>query len=345
MVEKSLRVLCWPVGDQRTASTRYRLLNLLPLLKEAGVQVRMVPGGKTTPVAAMRALMLAPYVDCVFLQKKLLPVGYLCAIRRLARRIVFDFDDALYAPRSRPLPEHLALARKLALKLDSMLEAADLAVVGNQVLADYARPRCPRVAVIPTAFAAGLVPIKEHCEAPMLVIGWIGSEGTLTYLDMMVPVLARLAAERPGQVILRVISNIPFRAPGFEGLIENVPWSIERETQDVLSFDVGVMPLFDDEWSRGKCGFKALQMMAHGIPVVASPVGANCGIVEDGVNGYLADGVDTWVRRLGELLDSPGLRTTIGEAGRQTVKDRYSVQAAGEAMLSALVDLCSDKSR
>jgi glycosyltransferase involved in cell wall biosynthesis len=266
-------------------------------------------------------------------------------LRRLARRIAFDFDDALYAPRSRPLPEHLALARKLAPKLDTMLEAADLAVVGNLVLADYARLHCPRVVVIPTAFDASRAPMKQHRQAAPAVIGWIGSEGTLTYLDMLVPVLARLARERPEKVILRVICNVPFRAPKLEGMLDNREWSIDRETQDVLSFDIGVMPLFDDEWSRGKCGFKALQMMAHALPVVASPVGANCEIVEDGVNGFLADGEEAWVSRLGELLDSPALRQTIGERGRATVAERYSVEGAAENLVSALNLICRTRDR
>src|SRR3989304_8409893 len=129
-----LRVLFWPIGDQRTASTRHRLLNLLPFLERSGIRPTLLQGGKTTAATAWRALRLAAGVDCVYLQKKLLPSWYLPLLRRAARRMVFDFDDALYAPRSKPRPDQRRLARRLRAQLDRMLNTVDLAVAGNESL-------------------------------------------------------------------------------------------------------------------------------------------------------------------------------------------------------------------
>jgi glycosyltransferase involved in cell wall biosynthesis len=123
--------------------------------------------------------------------------------------------------------------------------------------------------------------------------------------------------------------------------VENVSWSLATETKDILSFDVGIMPLRDDAWSRGKCAFKALQMMALGIPVVASPVGANREVIQDGVNGFLADGAEEWAARLSSLAESPKLREEIGQRGRGTAISRYSLKGAGEELASAIRRLCA----
>jgi glycosyltransferase involved in cell wall biosynthesis len=305
------------------------------------MRATILRGGKTTAATALRALRLAPTVDCVYLQKKLLPSWYLPLLRRAARKIVFDFDDALYAPRSRATPDQRRLAQRLKTQLDRMLDTVDLAVAGNEVLADYARQRLPRVAVVPTTFLADGIDAKRHAPGDPTVIGWIGSEGTLVYLDEFVPVLESLARRFGSRVVFRVISNAPFSVPGLEGLIQNVRWSLEREVDLVTSLDIGVMPLLDDDWSRGKCAFKAIQMMTCGLPVVASPVGANNDVIQDGINGYLAPDEGTWERRLGELVESSSKREAIGAQARASVLSRYAADHWAAELRAVLIDLCS----
>lgn len=335
-----LRVLFWPIGDERTASTRHRLLNLLPFLEEKGVRAILLRGGRTSVATAWQALRLAAVVDCVYIQKKLLPPWYLWLLRRAARRMVYDFDDALYAPRSKATPDQLRLARRQRAQLDRMLATVDLAVAGNETLGDYARSHRSRVIVIPTTYRAEGIAPKPHIHAVPTVIGWIGSEGTMVYLEEFVPILRRLALALRPRVAFRVISNADFSAAGLEGVVQNVRWSLEEETSLILSLDIGIMPLLDDERSRGKCAFKAIQMMTCGLPVVASPVGSNNEVIQDGVNGFLAASEEEWLARLGELVESPSTRERIGAHARESVLARYAVDGWAARLCSALFDVC-----
>ncbi|OFV84494.1 MAG: hypothetical protein A2W26_12035, partial [Acidobacteria bacterium RBG_16_64_8] len=326
--------------DLDTASSRHRLFHLLPYLERQGIRGTVLRGGKTSFSTAIRGLVLAPRVDGVFLQKKLLPAWYLAVLRGLARTIVFDFDDALYAPRSLATQDQLQLARRLGAQLDRMFRAVGLGVAGNEVLAEYSRLRSRNVVVVPTTFLAEGIEPKRHAESRPTVIGWIGSEGTLLYLDMLIPVFESLAAAYGSRIVFRIVSNSPFAFAGLENWIENIPWSRDREAELLSSFDIGVMPLLDDDWSRGKCAFKAVQMMMCGLPVVASPVGANTEVVQDGVNGYLAADLSIWTLRLSELIESPARRQMLGAAGRASILSRYAVDTWAERLGGALYNVC-----
>ena len=339
MPESRIDVLAWPIGDSLTASTRHRLLKLIPFLEARGIRVSMVPGGKTNTGTALRALILARRADCILIQKKLLPSYYLFALRRVAKRLIYDFDDALYAPRSHPRPDQVRLARHQGRQLVRMLHAADLVIAGNQELATYARLHSPRVTIIPTGVDIQSTPTKRHSTHTPTIIGWIGSEGSMTYLDEMGPVLDRLVETGRG-IALRIVSNMHFEPTRTVVPVENLDWSLATETTDILNFDIGIMPLRDDEWSRGKCAFKALQMMALGVPVVASPVGANGEVIQDGANGFLAAGTEAWVAKLSRLIDSPTLREELGQRGKATAMQRYSLKEAGEALGQAIRELC-----
>jgi glycosyltransferase involved in cell wall biosynthesis len=155
------------------------------------------------------------------------------------------------------------------------------------------------------------------------VVGWIGSPTTAPYLRQLLPVLQRVRREHA--FVLRVSgAGDAVEASGLE--VDNQRWQLEREVELFNTCDVGVYPLTDDEWARGKCGFKAIQFMACGVPVVASPVGVNQEIIQDGVNGFLAATPDEWVRKLGRLIAEPGLRAQFAAAGRRTVEARYSLR-------------------
>ncbi|MCU0355503.1 MAG: glycosyltransferase family 4 protein [Cytophagales bacterium] len=164
--------------------------------------------------------------------------------------------------------------------------------------------------------------LKEQ-DTRAFVIGWTGTHSTIAYLEPLVPILEKLAETHAFTFL--VISD---RKPDFDlPFVQYLPWQKATEADDLLRINVGVMPLTDDPWSRGKCGFKALQYMALGIPAVASPVGVNTEIIEPGVNGFLCATPDEWLACLTRLLQDPTLRAEMGRQARRTVEERYSVQA------------------
>jgi len=179
------------------------------------------------------------------------------------------------------------------------------------------------VTMIPTCVdTTRFVPRADSRPAGPLVVGWIGSPTTTQYLEQLGGVLQSVSARH--SFVMRVSgADGPL---AFDGVaIRDEPWSLAREVELFNTCDVGVYPLTDDEWARGKCGFKAIQFMACGVPVVASPVGVNQEIIEDGVNGFLAATPHEWVRKLGRLLAEPDLRARFAAAGRRTVESRYSL--------------------
>ena len=162
---------------------------------------------------------------------------------------------------------------------------------------------------------------KLKLRTDKVIIGWTGTHSTLKYVDEIIPVIQSLEQAYP--VLLRIISD---RKPQLKlSNVEFIKWKKETEIEDLLSFDIGIMPLSDDDWARGKCGFKALQYMALKIPCLASDVGVNSEIIQNGVNGYLCSSKEEWEAALVELIQNKGVRASLGEAGRRSVQERYSV--------------------
>jgi glycosyltransferase involved in cell wall biosynthesis len=173
--------------------------------------------------------------------------------------------------------------------------------------------------------------VRDQAAPGRLVIGWTGTHSTLKYLDQVVPALAQLEAEGL-DFEFRVISNQPPTLP-LRSLVF-IPWRKETEIADLLEFHVGIMPLEDDMWAKGKCAFKALQYMALGIPALVSPVGMNTEVVQNDYNGYVCTTPADWENRLRQLLANPNLRQHLGLAARATVVERYSVRANTPNFLS-----------
>ena len=330
-----MRVLFLPLYPRRWASSRYRAYLWAEVLGREGFSCRVLdPAAGSTSRAGYYAALLAliPKFDVVFIQKKLFPGPLLRLLRRLNPRLVFDFDDALFA-RPTDLSE-AAYARSAAAqrrRLDQALRAVRLVVAGNRYLADYALRRNARVVVVPTAVDLERLPPlpTRHRSAECVVVGWTGRSATLGYLDLLAPTLVALQARVGERFLLRVIADGVEAAPyGIRGVtVENVVWTSDAEYTVIDGFDIGVMPLVDDAWSRGKCGFKLLQCMSREVPVLASPVGVNTEIIQDGVNGLLAFDSDEWREKLVALIDDPALRARLGRAGRETVAERYSFRA------------------
>jgi glycosyltransferase involved in cell wall biosynthesis len=206
-------------------------------------------------------------------------------------------------------------------------------VAGNEYLADYARRAgAKRVAILPTVVDTDRYPAATRERRGPFTIGWIGSPFSSRYLELIAPALADVCSQGRARVVLvgaplAVLASVPR---------EVLPWSEATEVNDIQAFDVGVMPVVDEPWARGKCGLKLIQYMACGLPVVASPVGVNREIVEPGVNGFLASTHEEWINALTTLRDQPTLAAELGRAGRRKVEEKYSLRAAAPALASIL---------
>jgi glycosyltransferase involved in cell wall biosynthesis len=282
----------------------------------------------------------ASQYDSVILQRKLLPSWQLAILRRHARHLVFDFDDAVLFRDSydRRGPYSARRQRRFA----ATVRCADAVIAGNDFLADCAlRAGAPaqRVHLIPTCIEPGLYThagVTEASEAMgdgRIDMVWIGSASTLRGLEEQRDLWDRLADEIP-ELKLRVICD---QFPGFRKLrVIPVPWSEEWEARDLAAGQIGISWLPDDVWSRGKCGLKVLQYQAAGLPVVANPVGLNAELIEPGVTGFLPGTPDQWVEAVRMLAADPELRRRMGRLARQRVITGFSVAAWADTFTSAV---------
>ncbi len=298
----------------------------------------------------LRDLWDARRFDVVVFQKETLPFGGARLVSLLGLCAVYDFDDAVYA---RPAgPDGLGRAvRWLAERvmsrqrsLPDLLSRCDSVLAGSRVLAEYAARHNDRVEILPTvvdteAYAMRSAPVggpaRSRPRGPVK-IGWIGAPANAVYLEPLRPALRELARRHPIRVVVRGTTR--FDCPGVP--VELRGWrhyrTREEETRDLDDLDIGIMPLPEDSFAAGKCALKAIQYMANGIPVVASPVGANVDVIEDGVTGFLARTPEEWVERLSELVVDEALRARMGRAGRARVERHYSIAAALPRLLDAL---------
>lgn len=256
------------------------------------------------------------------------------ALRQIARRLVLDIDDGLFA-----LHRH---------KFEVLCGLSDHVIAGNELLAARTRMVNPRVTVIPTCVDVERYSPSSHFKSqvsnPPLVLGWTGTAANVEYLDVLREPLRQLARE--SQIELRVIAEssrllkrLQFERDGIPTRF--VPWSETNEVSELQTFDVGLMPMPDTEWTRYKCGLKILQYMAAGVPAVASPVGVNSEIIHHGTNGWLATTPDEWLFVLRQLLSEPHCRASVLAAARTTVAERYSVNAQLPRLTACLEAVCA----
>jgi len=276
-------------------------------------------------------LLRARRYDIVFVQREAVPFGtaiFEAAFSRSPARLVFDFDDSIWLPNASEANRRFAWLKRPG-KTADIIARADLVFAGNEYLRSYAARFNTRVVVIPTTidtdrYVRSNGATRSQTGEPVC-IGWSGSMTTVQHFKLVLPVFRRLRRRYGSRVTFAVIGDPAFRDD--ELGIVGQPWSADTEVEDLGRFDVGVMPLPDDDWARGKCGLKGLQYMGLEIPAVMSPVGVNTEIVEDGRNGFLAGSEDEWFDKLSRLIESADLRKRLGTAARETVVERYSVES------------------
>lgn len=339
------------------ASSRYRSYQYLPYLENTGCDCTVSPlfdegylehkyrAGGWRIGHLLRAffgrvatLLRARKFDLVVIEYEVLPyfpAFFERMLNMLGIPYVVDYDDALFHQYDNH--KNILVRWILGGKITRVMHRASLVVAGNRYLAEYARRSgADQVAVVPTVvdlerYQAGKEPVEQ---GGIFTIGWIGSPSTARYLEMIAPALAAVCAD--GNARVRLIGSGPVDLPGVP--VDLVPWSEATEVEEIRRFDVGMMPLPDSPWERGKCGFKLIQYMACGLPVVASPVGVNSEIVEEGGNGFLAADHDAWIRALTSLRDDALLRQCLGAAGRDKVERQYSLRVTGPRLAKLLAE-------
>jgi len=340
-----MRVLALMPGLYDTSpGQRYRLEQWEPLLRERGVEITYAPfeddelhsvvykpgqmGKKLQLVSRNLARRLstiskARKYDLVYILREAALLGPAFFERLLYQQrvpFVFDFDYAIFVTYRSPSNGYLSYL-KFASKTKTICRLASHVMVGNPYLAEYAGQVNDKVTVIPTTIDTEKYRLSEPRDSDgPLTIGWTGSYSTVQHLDTLRGALKKLAETENFR--LRVIGTPAYEIAPVN--VEAMQWRAATELEDLSAIDIGVMPLPDDKWSKGKCGLKALQFMALGVPTICSPVGVNTDIIQDNENGFLAATEAEWVEKLTRLLRSAELRRRLGQAGRATVEEKYS---------------------
>lgn len=288
------------------------------------------------------AVRLAKHYDAVLVFREAALVGpplFERMLSRAGRPIIYDFDDAIWSPRQERLNGLFARLRFVG-KTRTICRLATAVTVGSRYLADYAEAYNPSVHIVPSSIELDDYPLlPEATDDGKFVVCWTGSASTLVHLEAAREALERLATMVP--LVVKVIGSRPPERPFAGAETRFIRWSAQGEAQEVGDCHVGIMPLPDNEVTRGKCAMKALQYMATGRPAVVSPVGANLDVVTHGENGLLASSTEDFVSSLLELARSPDLRKKLGLAARKTVERRFSAEVASRkfaAVVASVVD-------
>jgi glycosyltransferase involved in cell wall biosynthesis len=319
------------------------MASIVTPLESAGFQVRpeRFPG-RRYGLRTWERRDLLRWADVVVLHQIKLSTIEARLVAALSRRRVFDVDDAIYVRKPRrlgdPVDESIWRRRKFA----ATCRWVDVIAAGNDVLAAVARTAARDVVILPTSIDTAVYRATTASAADPPTIAWIGSPENLIYLEMIRPALTRLAGRHPTLKVRVICSQFPDWP---EISVERIPWSSQTEAASLAGAHIGVMPLTDDAWSRGKCAFKLLQYMAASLPCVASPVGANTEAVLDGVNGFHARSIDEWEQTLERLIASADLRARCGANGHAHVEKRYALRAYQADYVALLTRLAEPGSR
>lgn len=324
-------------------SNRFRVEQYLPHLKRKGIYYSVRPFYNSSiyrilykkgyyirkaiflcffMLRRIRDVFSARSYDVIFIHREAYPfVGYIFEwlFRFFGKKLIYDFDDSIFL--------------KKPLKIKKIISISDFVISGNEFLKNYASHYNSNIFVLPTCIDTQIYkPKTKSSNKDKVIIGWIGTSFTAIYLDMLKDVYPVLAKR---------FKNIEFRIVGGYLRNPNLPlvykdWALDSEVNELQEFDIGVMPLFDDDWAKGKCAFKIIQYMAVGIPTVASRVGMNVEIIEDGKDGFLVSNQNEWINKLSLLIEDRRLRENMGKLGRIKIENLYSVEANKQKYIDIL---------
>jgi len=342
-----MRVLFWVPYPTEGASNRYRVEQYLHYLEGNGIKYSLRPFWNSSAykilykkghyfrkicffilgtISRIYDLLGIVRYDIVFIHREAYPIGaafFETIVSILKKPIIFDFDDAIFLP-APSRPNDFVERFKKPDKIAHIIKISNHVIAGNKYLSNYALRYNRSISIIPTPIDTDRYypdTIKSHRDK--VVVGWMGSITALPLLNAMKDIFTCLS-KRFHNVRFIIVGG-DFSINGLSTIISK-QWSLEEEKEYIKTFDIGIMPLPENEWMKGKCGFKAILYMSMGIPCVCSPVGVSKEIIRDGVNGFLAGTDDEWIKKLSLLIEDPELRRRLGMAGRKTVEERYSVK-------------------
>jgi len=277
--------------------------------------------------------------DAVFIYREALMHGSVKIEKKIVKSgvpFILDFDDSIWLMDVSSGNKALRWMKR-PLKTAEIINMSTVTVTGNKYLHSYAAQYGKDVRIIPTTINTdSFQPTKKTTADNKICIGWTGSSTTLKHFQLALPVLKKIQKKYTDTISIKLIADVPHKCDELN--YEFVKWNPDTEAADVNSMDIGIMPLPDDDWSKGKCGFKGLQYMSFEIPTIMSPVGVNTEIIEDGVNGFFATDENEWIEKLSLLIESNELRKKLGKAGRQTVVEKYSTEANKQKWLQVFKD-------
>ena len=354
-----MRVLALTRYGRTGASSRLRFMQYLPYLKSADIHVEVSSLFSDAYVQGLQlghrsaAHIVSGYVkraytlcrssdfDLLWIEKDALPwlpAPIERAMFPSKTPFVLDYDDAVF--HSYDQHSSNCVRQLLADKHSDLMQGAALVVAGNEYLAKFAQQSGTKhIEIVPTVIDLKRYPIPIFDQLAVNTIpcvGWIGQRSTAPFLSQLATVFQKLITERSARFVAIGIDADSFGLP-----MSSVPWTENTEVASICNLDIGIMPLVDEPFARGKCGYKLIQYMACGLPVVASPVGVNCQIVEHGVNGFLADTPDDWLSALRALATDPDMRKRMGQAGRRKVEQEYCLQVTGYKLAELLKSAAS----
>jgi len=346
-----MKVLFLTLYPETAPSTRFRIYQYEPYLKQSGIQYSIKPvlplklyqklyGSNSLVKKALfqvceflnrvKDIISSFSYDAVVVQKGLTSINFYYLeklLRIFNKNIIFDFDDAIFSSPPQELPKYLSFVQDKN-QIKKIIPMSKAVIAGNKFLAEYAKKYNPNTYIIPTPIDLNKYTLTEKKDSDeVITIGWSGSSGTNYYANRLIPIFNKIACSKP--ITFKIISN---NLKGIEtDKLSNLSWEFIRwnpreEVEQLKTLDIGTMPLDNDIWSRGKCGLKALQYMAVGLPCICSPVGVNKEIIQDGVNGFLANSREEWLEKLRLLIENPDLRKKLGQAGREAVEEKYSLK-------------------
>jgi L-malate glycosyltransferase len=348
-----MRILFVTLGNETLASSRVRAYQLVPALAAKGFYSRVFPIEDLylakfrvirRPVKLIRllaAIILAAFYDVVILQKVVLPPILLSLLFRFNSSLIFEFDDALHIGHG----SHKLFwgPKRTRAWLSNTVQKVRLFTVTNEFLAAYIRARNRYAKILQF-----MGPIDTQLYFPReagarldssIVLGWIGTPSNTVYLNLLTDILECLATEF-SHLKLLLIGAMPYSVPGLR--IETVRWSLGTEVDQLRRVDIGLMPLLDDEWTKGKGGYKALQYMAMGIPFVASGIATLAELSADGQAGFFASSPEDWHNYLRRLIQDESLRERMGRTGRETAVALYSIDVQSHKLAKFLDHLVKE---
>jgi glycosyltransferase involved in cell wall biosynthesis len=338
------------------ASSRYRFYQYLHLLESCGIETTVQPLFSNSYVKNIGSHKGKQYLEIIFsylnritflifnsrfdlisIEKELLPwMPHMLESILINSKTpyIVDYDDATF--HCYDLHLKYWVRKLLGNKIDQVMKNSEIVIAGNAYLASRAiKAGAKRVEILPTVIDLNKYDILSPIENNTITIGWIGSPTTTRYLQNLASVFQEISASN--DIRLVAIGADDFQIDGMEVVIKQ--WSEESEVLELQKIDIGVMPLDDTLWSRGKCGFKLIQYMACGKPVIASPIGVNVDIVEHGINGFLASDLEEWKHYLQLLINNKELRNQMGKEGRLKIEKEFSLQVTGPRLVEILTSI------